>query len=115
MPKFGKNTVYFSSYAKLPGEMPSAYFNRNLDIGLIINYETHTIEGMSCTLITEDTKEFLKSIFIGSRMDESGVQQLINEINHRYFGASQKAICVIVKMLYEKYNAWIAERPIPSR
>lgn len=107
---YSKNTVYFSSYAKLPQEIPSSFYNKNLDIGLIINYETGIIEGLSCTLITDETKEFLKSIIIGYNINEKGIDPLVDEIKNRFWGSSQKALCVVLKMIYEKYTAWMEER-----
>ncbi|MBP2028450.1 hypothetical protein J2Z35_002253 [Acetoanaerobium pronyense] len=109
MEKYDKTTVYFSSYAKLPGELPSAHYNRNLDIGLIINWETGRIEGLSCTLITQDTKDFLKSIIIGYNVS-NGIEPLIDEIKNRFFGSSQKALCVILKSIYEKYESYLEEK-----
>ncbi|SCZ80879.1 DUF3870 domain-containing protein [Acidaminobacter hydrogenoformans] len=107
MTVYDRNTVYFSAYAKLPCEMPSAHLNQNLDIGLIINYETGIVVGMSCTLITSDTKDFLKSIIVGYPIKELGIEPLIEEIKFRFLGASQKAVCVVLKATYEKYLAWM--------
>lgn len=104
---YNQNTVYFSAYAKLPSEMPSAKLSQNLDIGLIINFETGLIDGMSCTLMTEDTKDFLKSIIVGYPIQRLGIDPLIEEIKSRFFGASQKAVCVVLKAIDEKYSAWL--------
>jgi len=109
MGKYSKATVYFSSYAKLPEELPSAHYNRNLDIGLIINFQTGDIEGLSCTLITEDTKEFLKSIIVGYNLND-GIDILIEELKSRFFGSSQKALCVTLRSIYEKYQTFLKEK-----
>lgn len=109
MKQFSDTTIYLSAYAKLPTDMPSGEVYKSLDIGLIIDYDTNKIEGASITLITDETKEFLKQIITGYNL-KNGIEPLVEEIKKRYFGNSQKAICVALKLIYEKYVNWCKEQ-----
>ncbi len=104
MVKYSESTIYVSAYAKLPTEMPSAELYKSLDMGLVIDKDTGEILDASITLVTEETKAFLKSIIVGYVIDDNGVDPLITRIKSRYFGASQKAICVTLRLLLEKYH-----------
>lgn len=102
MVQFSDTSIYVSAYSKLPGDMPSGEIYKYLDIGLIIDCRTDVIEGVSITLITDETKDFLKGIITGASLTE-GMEPLIEQIKKRYFGNSQKAICVALRLVYDKY------------
>ncbi len=99
---YSKNSIYVSAFAKLPTDMPSGGVYKAVDIGLIINTETKVIEEISFTLLTEEAKGFLKQLAEGYCL-ENGIDELVDIIKKRYFGASQKAICVTLKLAYEKF------------
>lgn len=103
MEKYRETSIYISAYAKLPTEMPSAELYKSLDMGLVIDSQTGEILDAAITLVTEETKKFLKGILVGESLGEKGMEPIIEEIKARYFGTSQKAICVTLKLIYEKY------------
>jgi len=103
MKQYSENSIYLSAYSKLPAEMPSAEIYKAIDIGLIINTDTGEIEDASVTLLTDEARNFLKQILIGYKLNQDTVDPLIETIKKRYHGASQRAICVTLKLLYEKY------------
>ncbi len=104
--KYGNNTLYFISYAKLPSDMPAANLHKVVGVGLIINKDTGIIEDSSCTLITDEAKSFLKQLIVNYNLHEKGIEPLIEEVKQRYHGLSQKALCVAIKGSYERYLAW---------
>ncbi|MDM8535091.1 DUF3870 domain-containing protein [Clostridiaceae bacterium HSG29] len=107
---YSDNTVYFIAYSKLPGGVAVAKMMDLVGVGLIINYETGIIEDVSCTLLTKEAKIFLKSIIVGFNLHESDISELIDKINFRFNGLSQKAICVATKLSYERYLTWRQEK-----
>ena len=106
MNKYSENSIYLSGYAKLPLEMPSAEMYKALDIGLIINLDSGEIEDASITLLTDEAKGFLKQIIVGYNLEKNTIDPLLDKVRKRYFGASQKAICVVLKLIYEKYLSY---------
>lgn len=106
MKNYPKNSVYFISYAKLPGSISAGKLHEVVGVGLVINYETGEVIDISCTLITEEAKFFLHSIIAGFNMHNDSIDELIGDITFRFHGMSQKAITVAVKGAYERYMSW---------
>lgn len=104
--KYSDKSVYFSAHAKLPSDMPSGEVYKAVDVGLIINSKTGEIEDAAITLLTTEAISFLKQIIVGYNLNENSIDGLTEKIKNRYMGASQKAICVTLKLIYEKYADW---------
>lgn len=109
MKTYSENTVYFISYAKLPTEISAANMHKVVGVGMIINTDTGVIEDTSCTLITEEARNFLKQVLIGYNLHENGIDPLVERVKYRFHGSAQKAICVAMKGTYEKYMTWRSE------
>ncbi len=112
MKNYSDKTVYFISYAKLPSSISAAKLLDVVGIGLVINTETGIIEDTSCTLITDEAKDFLKSIIVGFNIHKYSVDKLVEEVQHRFHGMSQKAICVAIKGAVERYETWKEENNV---
>lgn len=103
MNKYNKNTLYIVGDSKTAINNPitvqySAYF-----IALIIDSEDAVIIDVGVSTTLQETRDFVKSIFIGYQM-EKGQNPLIEEIKQRYHGSSQKALIVAWKDAYKKYE-----------
>ena len=101
---YSKDTVYFSASSKLPLGIPSGEIYESLNIGLVINKKTGVIEGTSITLLSSGAVKFLNHLIIGFNLHDQDIGVLLNEIRTRYFGGAQKAICVAIRQVYEKYK-----------
>lgn len=101
--KYSENSVYFSTTSKLPSGSPSGDVYHALDIGLIINQKTGIVEDISITLLTKETRDFLKEIIVGFNLHETDIEVLLSKIKTRYFGYAQKAICVALKNISFNY------------
>ncbi|MBV1757566.1 MAG: DUF3870 domain-containing protein [Dethiosulfatibacter sp.] len=101
-----KKHVYFISYSKIPSNVAAAVYEGYVGLGFIVNHQTGVIEDISCTLLTKVARDFLRSIIVGYNIDENDVEPLIERIRLLFHGHSQKAICVIVRENYNKYNEW---------
>lgn len=102
MNKYHKETLYIVGDSKTAINNPittqfNAYF-----IALIIDIENEDIIDMGVSAILDETKEFVKSIFIGYSM-KKGEEPLIEEIDRRYYGSSKRALIVAWKDAYKKY------------
>lgn len=110
--KYNKETVYVISYAKLPENTSAKAVHNMVGLGLVINYVTGVIEDNSCTLLTDEAKDFLKDIIKGYNLYENGIDPLIEEVRNRFHGSSQKSICVILKDNHNKFLKWKEENNI---
>ncbi len=106
---YPQDTVYFMAYAKLPSNIAAAKLMDVVGVGLIINYKSGFIEDITCTLLTDEAKRFLKSVMVGFNVHDQDLTELIDHINFRFHGLSQKAICVATKAAYERYVVWKEE------
>lgn len=106
---YGDDTVYFVSYTKLPQEISAAYVHRVVGVGFLINTKTGIIEDIMVTLISDLCKEFLAHLMVGHNIEKDGVDGLIEKVEKRFFGGSQKAVVVGIKGVYARYLQWKEE------
>lgn len=100
---FPKETIYISSFSKLPSGIPSESVYKSLDIAVIVNTQTGVITNTSITLFTDLACDFLKSLIVGFNIKDDDIDILLEEIRLRYHGSAQKAIIVAIKKIAEKY------------
>lgn len=106
---YGEDTVYFVSYTKLPQEISAAYVHRVVGVGFLINTKTGIIEDVMVTLISDLCKEFLAHLIVGHNIERDGVNEIVEKIEKRFFGASQKAVVVGIRGVYARYLQWKEE------
>jgi len=97
--------VYFISYSKLPANISAAVYEGYVGVGFIINYHTGIIEDVSCTLLTDVARNFLKSIIVGYSINDD-VEPLLAKVNLKFHGHSQKSVCVIIQENFSQYEEW---------
>ncbi|MBU5439307.1 DUF3870 domain-containing protein [Tissierella sp. MSJ-40] len=103
---YGPDTVYFVSYSKLPEDISATYVHKVVGVGFLINTKTGIIEDVMVTLISDLCKDFLAYLMIGHNIERDGIDELIEKVDKRFFGSSQKAIIVGIKGAYAKYIQW---------
>lgn len=106
---YGEDTVYFVSYSKLPQEISATYVHKVVGVGFLINTKTGIVEDVMVTLISDLCKEFLAYLIVGHNIEKYGVDEIINKVEKRFFGGSQKAIVVGIKGVYSRYLQWKKE------
>ena len=101
---FDKDTIYLVGDSRTSKNNPiTAQFN-SFFITLIIKLEDGEIIDAGVSTMLEETRMFIKSIFIGHSMEENP-QNIVDEINNRYYGSSQKALIVAWKDALKKYKS----------
>lgn len=103
--RYDKNTVYFISYAQLPENISAKKVVGTIGLGIVVDFYTDIVVDTSCTLITEEAREFLKSIIVGYELSK-GIDELLEEIKFRFNGQSQKSVCVVLRDVHRKYMSW---------
>ena len=99
---FQQNTVYILGESKTSSNNPIMQKYNGFFIGLVINRETDQIVDAECSSTIALTSSFIKSLFVGKSILE--VDQVLDEIEQRYFGSSQKALMVAFKNANIKYT-----------
>lgn len=99
---FHKDTIYVIGDSKTASNNPIMQQFNSYFIGLVIDRNSHRILEAECSSTISLTSKFVQSIFNGRSMME--VEEIISDIESRYFGASQKALIVAFKNAHIKYN-----------
>ncbi len=107
---YGEDTVYFVSYSKLPQEISATYVHKVVGVGFLINTKTGVIEDVMITLISDLCKEFLAFLIIGHNIERDGIDGIVDKVEKRFFGGSQKAVIVGIKGVYSRYLRWKNEK-----
>ncbi len=113
MKKYPNNTACFIAFAKLPSDTPLYEMHKNISMGFIIDYETGDIKDIISSLIVPETKDFVRDILVEKNIHQQSITDLVGEIQFRYHGGAQRAICVALKQCYDKYYKWREEVGLP--
>lgn len=103
---YGSDTVYFVSYSKLPDDISATYVHKVVGVGFLINTKTGIIEDVMVTLISDLCKDFLAYLMVGHNIDRDGVDELVDRIEKRFYGSSQKALVVCIRGVHARYLQW---------
>ncbi len=98
---FHENTIYVVGDAKSPLNNPITEKFKSYFIGLVIDRTTDVIIDVECSATVTLTNQFVRSMMVGKHLFNSDI---IDSINTRYFGASQKALVVALKDAQKKYQ-----------
>ncbi|HZJ98740.1 MAG TPA: DUF3870 domain-containing protein [Tissierellaceae bacterium] len=106
---YGEDTIYFVSYSKLPQEISATYVHKVVGVGFLINTKTGIIEHAMVTLISDLCKEFLAHLIVGHNIEKDGIDEIVEKVEKRFFGYSQKAVVVAMKGAHSRYLQWKKE------
>jgi hypothetical protein len=98
---FQQDTIYVIGDSKTSSNNPIMQQFNAFFVGLVINKESNKIIDAECSSTINLTTLFVKSLFIGKSILE--VDEVLKEIEQRYFGSSQKALMVAFKNAHIKY------------
>ncbi|GLY11055.1 DUF3870 domain-containing protein [Pseudobacillus badius] len=99
---FDKDTIYVIGDSKTASNNPIMQQFNSYFIGLVIDRKNHKIIEAECSSTISLTSQFVQSIFNGRSMMD--FEDIVADIENRYFGASQKALIVAFKNACIKYN-----------
>jgi len=100
---FPANTIYVTGLAKSQLNNPITHQFGRFVLGFVVDRDTGNILACSSSTVMEVTTQFLQSIFIGKNMITDS-DQIVSEIQNRYFGASQKAIIVAFRDAQRRFQ-----------
>lgn len=101
--KYNDNTIYIISYAQFPKNMSVTLAYEYVGIGFVIDSSTGIIIDTSCTYLTHEARKFIKDLIVGHNLDRDGIEPLVQKVKKRFYGPSQKSVCVLLRDNYNKY------------
>jgi len=108
---YADQTIYIIGDAKAPSNNPITKQYSGLFIGLVIDTKTRIIVDFDCSATIDLTAHFLRSLFIGEKVTDSS--KIINKLESRYFGSSQKGLIVAYRDALKKYNQFKSNAALP--
>ncbi|MDQ0185501.1 DUF3870 domain-containing protein [Cytobacillus kochii] len=99
---FPPNTLYIIGESKTSSNNAIMQQYNGFFIAFVVEKDSGKIIDAECSSTIGLTSAFIQSIFVGQSLLDSDF--LLNEIETRYFGSSQKAIMVAYRNALIKYN-----------
>lgn len=96
------STVYIIGESKTSSNNAIMHQFNGFFIALIIDRYSHKIVDAECSSTINITSSFIQSILVDKSILE--VDAVLEEIENRYFGSSQKAVMVAYKNAHIKYK-----------
>lgn len=96
------DTIYIIGESRTNMDNAITIIYNSFYIAFEVNVSTDEIVDLGCTHTMSITERFIKSIFIGKRLDKYD-RNIEDEVKIRYHGTSQKAVIVSYKDALKKY------------
>ena len=101
-----ENHILFSGYARLPSGTVSGQIYRVMALVVLIDRQTDVIIDADCTLSTPMSAQFVARLLVGKSL-RNGPENLTQLIEKFYQGSAKKAIITAIRIIYDKYLAYI--------
>jgi len=101
-----KDTVIFSGYAQLPSGTVSSEIYKVMALVVVVDLEKGTILESECTLSTRLAERFVRELLVGKSL-RSDLAEMIGLINARYQGTARKSIICALRIIADKYMAFV--------
>ena len=100
--KYGKNTIYITGISRANSTDPITVMYNGFFLGAIIDRDTGEIIDVTSNAISNVTTDFIRSMLVEYNLLKD-MDEMINEINSRFFGTAQKALIVALKEIHNKF------------
>lgn len=100
------DAVIFSGYAKLPSGTVSSEIYKVMALVVVVDLEKGTILDSECTLSTRLAERFVRQLIVGKSL-KGDLAEIIDLINERYQGTAKKSIICALRIVSDKYLAFI--------
>ncbi len=97
------NTVYVIGHGRTQSDNPIMNVYSQFFIGFSVNVETDIIVDAAASVILNETNAFVRSLFVGKKFDKIH-DSIIEDIEKRYWGSSQRALIVAYKDAVKHYT-----------
>ena len=100
---YGPNTVFIIGDAKSQQNNPITQQFGRFMLGFVVDKETGVIVNCGSTVVMKSTYDFIDSLFTGKNILDDP-EKIRQELENRYFGASQKAMLVAFKDAQKRFR-----------
>jgi len=88
--------------AKISQDDPIASSYEVFFVSLVVDRETGVIVDSTCNTARDMTKEFIRSLLVRGNL-ETGLEDIVAEVQSRFFGLVQKSLVVALKDAHNRF------------
>jgi hypothetical protein len=99
---YEKNTIYILGISKISKNDPISAMYDIFFVGIILKRDSGEIIDSTCNMVRDVTTDFIRSILIGYNLLDD-INEIIGEIEDRFYGMAQKAVIAAVKDARNKF------------
>src|SRR5215469_14229697 len=100
--EYGPSTVLVTGVAKISQDDPIASSYEVFFVSLVVDRETGVIVDSTCNTARDMTKEFIRSLLVRGNL-ETGIEDIVAEVQSRFFGLVQKSLVVALKDAHNRF------------
>lgn len=98
---FHEEIIYIIGDAQVSQNNPISKQYNQFFLGVALDRSSGIITAVDCSATVKLTVEFIASLMINRHIND---ERIVEHIQNRYFGSSQKALIVAFKDIQRKYN-----------
>lgn len=98
---FHDQVIYIIGDAQVPQNNPISKQYNQFFLGVAVDRTNGIIVEVDCSATVELTVKFIRSMLVNRRISD---EKIIQDVQNRYFGSSQKALIVALKDVQRKYS-----------
>jgi len=100
--EYGPGTILLTGVAKISKDDPISSSYEVFFVSLVVDKETGVIVDCTCNTARDMTKEFIRSLLIQRNL-ETGIEDIVGEVQSRFFGLVQKSLLVALKDAHNRF------------
>ena len=103
-----RNTVLLSGYAKLPTNITAEMVYEMLAVAVLFDRRSGIILEAEASMVTNIARKFIAELLVGYLND--GPDELMEDFETYYHGNAKRALETAIRMIFSKYQEYIAEQ-----
>ncbi|TWH45785.1 DUF3870 domain-containing protein [Sporomusa sp. KB1] len=100
--EYAPSTVFITGQAKPSKEDAISSVYNVFFVSFIVDIETDIIADATCNSVRNMTQDFIRSLLVGQNL-ATGIDAMVQDIQHRFFGLVQKTLIVALKDAHNRY------------
>ncbi len=104
-----RNTVLLSGYAKLPTNITAEMVYEMLAVAVLFDRRSGIILEAEASMVTNIARKFIAGLLVGYNLND-GPDELMEDFETYYHGNAKRALETAIRMIFSKYQEYIAEQ-----
>ncbi len=104
-----RNTVLLSGYAKLPTNITAEMVYEMLAVAVLFDRRSGIILEAEASMVTNIARKFIAELLVGYNLND-GPDELMEDFETYYHGNAKRALETAIRMIFSKYQEYIAEQ-----